>query len=376
MKRITSLTLLVVIIPLFLTASGGCESAGKKGQDEAGQRPSNIIFLIGDGMGLSAVSAGFYFGEEPSQFNRFHHIGLIRTSSSTHKVTDSGASGTAMAAGQKSYNGAIGMDTTASPIPSITEVVSGMGWSTGVISTSSITHATPASFYAHVERRNMEEKIAEQLVASEINFFAGGGTRFFGMRVDGRDLFEEAGSRGIVIDTTGLPESLDFSVDGRYGFLLAGAGMPPKTEGRDDFLPRATGLAIRYLSADTDGFFLMVEGSQIDWAGHANDQAYLVAEMLDFEQAIREAIDFAEKDGKTLVVVCADHETGGATLAAGTGDAEMNDPTGVHYSFATGGHSATLIPVFAFGPGAEEFMGIYENTEIFHKMAGLVERTE
>ena len=357
-------------------AMTGCDPAARGGSAEVEEKPSNIIFLIGDGMGLSAVSAGVYFGEQPSQFYRFRNMGLISTSSASHKVTDSAASGTAMATGQKTYSGAIGVDTTVTPITSILEILSEQGWSTGVVATSSVTHATPASFYAHVERRNMEEQIAEQLVSSEIDFFAGGGIRFFGMRSDGRDLFGEAAERGIRIDTTGLPGSLEYSEDSRYGFLLASAGMPPKHTGRDDFLPRATGLAIQFLSGDPDGFFLMVEGSQIDWAGHDNDQEYLVAEMLDFEQAIGEALDFAEKDGNTLVVVCADHETGGATLAAGTGDPEMNDPAAVHYAFATGGHSATLIPVFAFGPGAEAFMGIYENTEIFHKMKCLAGKGE
>jgi len=374
MKRTVSLALIMGLIPLFSTAMSGCDPASRTGSAEVEEKPANIIFLIGDGMGLSAVSAGFYFGEQPSRFNRFRHIGLIRTSSFTHKVTDSAASGTAMASGKKTYNGAIGVDTTVTPVRNIAEIVAGVGWSTGVISTSSVTHATPASFYAHVERRNMEEKIAEQLVGSEIDFFAGGGTRFFGMRGDGRDLLAEAVEHRIRIDTTGMPGSLEYDENSRYGFLLAATGMPPKHAGRNDFLPRATGLAIQFLSGDPDGFFLMVESSQIDWAGHDNDQEYLVAEMLDFEQAIGEALDFAEKDGNTLVVVCADHETGGATLAAGTGDPEMNDPAAVHYTFATGGHSATLIPVFAFGPGAEEFMGIYENTEIFHRMAHLLEQ--
>jgi len=142
--------------------------------------------------------------------------------------------------------------------------------------------------------------------------------------------------------------------------------------GRGDFLPEATSLAINYLSRDEDGFFLMVEGSQIDWAEHDNDAEGLITEMLDFEKAISVAMDYAEKNGNTLVVVTADHETGGATLAAwhdeetGASDYRIIQPV-----FATGGHSATLVPVFAYGPGAEEFTGIYENTELFHKMARL-----
>ncbi len=157
--------------------------------------------------------------------------------------------------------------------------------------------------------------------------------------------------------------------DQKYGFLLAEGGMPSMTGGRGDFLPRATGLAIEQLSQNEDGFFLMVEGSQIDWEEHGNRAEGTIAEVLDFEDAIAVAMEFAEKDGSTLVVVTADHETGGFSLSAkedpetGSRDYKVIGP-----DFATSSHSATLIPVFAYGPGAEQFMGIYENTEIFHKM--------
>ncbi len=356
---------------LLVAAVTSCASPEKASSET--ESPGNIIFLIGDGMGLSAVSTTIYYGDQFSEFSRFKHIGMINTSSLSHKVTDSAASGTAMAAGKKTYNGAIGVDTAGISIQNITEVVTEMGWNTGVVSTSAVTHATPASFYAHVEQRNMEEAIAAQLLDSEIDFFAGGGIKFFNQRSDGADLFKSAGEKGFIMDTTGLTDPASLSPDHKYGFLLAEGGMEPMLQGRGDFLPEATHLAVEYLSHDEQGFFLMVEGSQIDWAGHSNNTEYLVSEMLDFEKAIAVALDFAEKDGNTLVVVCADHETGGFTLAA-----EHDEVTGnsnyknIGPSFATGGHSATLIPVFAYGPGAEEFMGIYQNTEIFHKMAASV----
>ena len=134
-------------------------------------------------------------------------------------------------------------------------------------------------------------------------------------------------------------------------------------DGRGDFLPRATSLALEHLSKNKNGFFLMVEGSQIDWGGHANDAEYLVSELLDFNKTIGVALAYAKKHKDTLVIVTADHETGGFTLAA--------DGTNYHkikMEFSTGGHSATMIPVFAKGPGAEKFSGIYENTEIYTKM--------
>jgi alkaline phosphatase len=352
--------------------SGLLVSAFAEEKDELIQKPNRIIFLIGDGMGLSAVSTTLYYGDQVSAFRRFQEIGLIITSSATHKVTDSAASGTAMSTGKKTYNGAIGLDVDKKPAKNISEVVSEMGWSTGVVATSTITHATPASFYAHVQQRYMEELIASQLLISPIDFFAGGGTQMFTHRQDSLNLLKIAAQNGFSIDTTALASPGTLNPEGKYGFLLAGGGMPPMPAGRGDFLPQATSLAIDQLSHNAKGFFLMVEGSQIDYAGHANDINYLVSEMLDFEKAIEVALDFAQKDGNTLVVVTADHETGGLALSARHDAATgMDDYAEIGPTFATAAHSATMIPVFAYGPGAGEFKGIYENTELFHKMVRL-----
>ena len=158
------------------------------------------------------------------------------------------------------------------------------------------------------------------------------------------------------------------------GYLLAENHLDPVAKGRGDFLPKATELGIQFLNKDADNsnFFMMIEGSQIDWGGHANDAAFLISELIDFDDAIGKALDFAEKDGNTLVIVTADHETGGFTLAAtpktakdGTTYGDYNEIKGV---FSTKGHSATLVPVFAYGPGAEAFSGVYKNTDIFHKI--------
>jgi alkaline phosphatase len=336
-------------------------------------KPLNIIFLIGDGMGLSSVSTAFYYGEDVPAFTRFENIGLQQTSTAREKVTDSAASGTALATGTKTYNGAIGVDTTLTPHQSIVELTSDMGWSTGVVATSTISHATPASFYAHVPQRMMEDEIAAQLLDSDIDFFAGGGLDKFIARRDSVNLLPIAAEKGFRVDTVKLAAPGTLDAEKKYGFLLARDGMPPRPLGRGDFLPDATRLAIDHLSQNPEGFFLMVEGSQIDWAGHANNTPYLVAEMLDFDKTIEAALDFAEKDGHTLVVVTADHETGGVALAP-----KVNQERGyANYAdidpvYATTQHSATLIPVFAYGPGSEQFRGIYQNTDIFHKMKALV----
>ena len=330
------------------------------------KKPKNIILLIGDGMGLSQVSAGFYFNDETSNFERFTNIGLIKSSSSAELVTDSAAGATAFASGVKSYNGAVGVDSDTNSVPTIIELLSKRNYATGVISTSSVVHATPAAFYAHVFRRSMYEAIAENLAKSEVDFIAGGGSQFFDRREDGKDLFEDFRKNNFEIHTESLPDKVSKK---KQLILLADNAMPKMIEGRGNFLPESTQLGIDYLSANKQGFFLVVEGSQIDWGGHGNEADYLIGEQLDFDKTIGVALDFAKKNGETLVIVTADHETGGFTLAA-----SENDYNTIKPSFSTGGHSATLIPVFAYGPGASSFNGIYENTEIFHKMMSLLQK--
>ena len=334
--------------------------------------PKNVILLISDGTGLSQISSAFYFKESSPNYSRFKTIGMITTSSSRQDVTDSAAGATAFACGIKTYNGAIGVADDSTEVKNLVEVASLKNIKTGVIATSSITHATPASFYAHTLNRGSAEKIALQLVKSEIDFFAGGGLQFFNNRKDGQNLLQTLNEKQFVIDTIALNESANILPNQKAGFLLAKDAMLPTTEGRGDFLSKATELAIRFLSKDNSGFFMMAEGSQIDWAGHDNNAPYLVSELIDFDNAIGKALDYAEKDGNTLVIVTSDHETGGFTLAAKkkkTEDGkEYSDYSEIDMIFSNTGHSATLIPVFAYGPGSGEFAGIYENTNIFEKI--------
>ena len=328
--------------------------------------PKNVIFLIGDGMGLTQVSTAFYYQDGSSNFSRFKYLGLHQNQPTSHRVTDSAAGATSFSAGVKTYNGAIGVNQDTVSVPTILEMLAQVGWKTGVIATSSIVHATPASFYAHTASRNSYEEIARQLVGAPVHFFAGGGYQFFNDRTDQLNYLDSLRQYGFQVETNKLPsEKLD--PNRKYGFLMAPDGMPKMQEGRGDFLPKATQLALDHLSQHKKGFFLMVEGSQIDWGGHANDAEYVIQETLDFDQTVGVALDFAAKDKNTLVVVTADHETGGLSLSAATvfgkGDYSKITP-----SFSTGNHSAALIPVFAYGPGAEEFMGIYQNNDIFGKL--------
>ncbi len=330
------------------------------------QDTPNIILLVGDGMGLSQISAAMYHSEEPLNFERFQAYGFIKTQSAKQKVTDSAAGATAFASGVKSYNGAIGVDADTVSQPTILEYYNQLGYTTGVIATSTITHATPASFYAHVPSRGMYEEIAMHLSNANVDYIAGGGLKHFNTREDGLNLIPKFEEQGYEVNTDTTAKFRRVSPNRKYLNLMAEDAMPRMLDGRGEFLENATNNALTYMNKSKKPFFLMIEGSQIDWGGHGNQLDYVVTELLDFNEVLGVALSYAQKNENTLVVVTADHETGGLALAGGEGYVEID------YKFSTGGHTATLIPVFAFGKGSEKFTGIYENNEIFHKMMEVV----
>jgi len=324
------------------------------------EKVKNIIFLIGDGMGLTQIYAGMTANHGQLYLENMPVVGISKTYSTDAYITDSAAGATAFSTGEKTYNGAIGVDESGKPLKTILEIAEENGKSTGLVSTSSITHATPASFIAHQPKRSMEEDIAADFLKVDIDVFIGGGKQFFTSRGDAKDLTKTLEEKGY---------NIAFSMDevskvneGKLAALTADNANPKFSEGRGDMLPNATAKAIELLSKNKEGFFLMVEGSQIDWGGHANDIQYVVDEMLDFDRSIAKALQFAVKDKNTLVVVTSDHETGGLTINGG--DIKKGEVEG---AFTTGGHTAVTVPVFAFGPKAALFQGIYENTAFFQK---------
>jgi alkaline phosphatase len=339
--------------------------AGWSQSNNTAKKPKNIILLIGDGMGLSQISAGLYANGNYLNLERFPFVGIHKSYSSDNLITDSAAGATAFSIGKKSYNGAIGVDQDTVPVKTILEEAEDKGWATGLVATSTITHATPASFIAHVSSRNMQEAIAAQFLNTDVDFFVGGGQDFFENRKeDDRNISQELREKGYQItDINEIPfEQISFEGIDKFGYFTA-AGSPEKLlEGRD-YLIQAGNQAVEFLNEKSDkGFFLMIEGSQIDWGGHANESEYIITEMIEFDQLIGDILDFAKKDGETLVVVTADHETGGYSInPSSTFDTIVP-------GFTTTYHTATMIPVFAYGPGSEQFGGIYENTAIYHKI--------
>ncbi|MDY0098059.1 MAG: alkaline phosphatase [Bacteroidales bacterium] len=332
----------------------------------AGKKPRNIILFIGDGMGTAQVYSAMSASDTPLFLERFSYAGFSKTFSADNYITDSAAGGTAIACGTKTNNGMIGVTPGLTAVSSITEIAQKNGLATGILSTSAVTHATPASFVAHNPGRGNYEEIAKDFLSGTADVFIGGGEDHFRNRSDGADLTVSLREQGY--DVVYTLDDLKKSRSEKIAALLAKEHMPPASDGRAGMLREMTIQAIRLLSQDKDGFFLMIEGSMIDWACHEKDIDYSISETLDMDEAIGAALEFAEKDKKTLIVVTADHETGGLTLTGGN----MNNKTVRAEFIETGSHTGVMVPVFSYGPGAARFSGINDNTFFFNEFISLL----
>lgn len=333
--------------------------------NENTDQPTKVILMIGDGMGLAQITAALVANTNLN-LERTEETGLVTTFSADNLITDSAAGATAMATGTKTYNGAISVDTTGAPLKTLVEYAEEKGMNTGLIATSSITHATPAAFYSHNKTRKDDEGIAAELPYSGVDIFMGGGRKFFAQRMDSTNLLQELQSNGYLVAKT--MEEVQNAESEKIGYFIDDEQPVSYISGRGNFLPEATSSALDFLNNKNEDFFLMIEGSQIDWGGHANDLKYIITEMMDFDRAIGKVLNYAEKDGNTLVVITADHETGGLSLTGGDLETQY-----VEGEFNTGGHTAVMVPVFAYGPGSEMFSGLQDNTDIFKKIKSLLD---
>ncbi len=356
MKKLSTLSLIALVMMGMLSSCGN-----KKEETPEPPKAMNVIYFIGDGTALPQVYAGMLASREDLVFPKFPYIGVVDTHSASNDITDSAAGGTALASDHKTKNAMVGMNPDTIPVKTLLEVFHEQGKETGIVVTSYITHATPACFYAKVPHRKQYEDIAMQLAeADNINLAIGGGRKHFEQRKDSLNLFErmenELGWK--VYDTLA---GIDVTCK-KYAVIADDGHMPPAAE-RGDFLPRAVKTALKTLDGAENGFFLMVEGSQIDFACHANDSAWMVDELVDFSYAIQVALNYAEEHGNTLVVVTADHETGGLTLPDPQGKY-----TNVIFDYSTRSHTCLPVMVYAYGPGAEQFTGWMQNTAIKGKI--------
>ena len=338
------------------------------------QKPVNLVLFIGDGMGLAHVYASMTESGDEMTFPFFPVTGFSRTHSENSYSTDSAAGSTALATGEKTNNRMIAMRPDSTMLVTLLEHARAEGKSTGIVCTSSLTDATPASFAAHTPLRYNYRAIAQQYANGAADIFIGGGRRYFSPQADSAgnlnmadDVITKLKEKGY--DVVYSLEDFVTSESDRIAGLMSPEDMPRITEGRDPrYLADATRKAIAVLSGNKKGFVLVVEGSEIDDAGHYNDTRMVTREVLDMDRAVAVAYEYARTDGNTLIVVTADHETGGMSITAG--DLEKREVTG---SFSLKGHSGIMVPVFAYGPGAQSFSGVQDNVDLFCHFIRLLE---
>ncbi len=328
--------------------------------------PKNIILLIGDGMGVNQISAHNYENKNHSYFEWFKHIGFQKTHSSDNLVTDSAASGTAMLSGHKTDNTMVGVLPDSTPVQSFFEEGKERGYKAGFAVTSTVVHATPAVLYGHSVLRGNYDALAEDMANCNFDIMIGGGEKYFSTAKEiSKTIRAKLKDKGYFL-TRSRPTKKQLSQKDKIVWFTSDNDPLYALDGRK-YLPEAGVLAANFLKQKSDkGFLLMIEGSQIDWALHANNTQKFLGEMEDFDKTIVRILDFAMRDKETLVIVTGDHECGG--LAVNTGK-KFKD---LKIGYTARRHTATMIPVFAFGPGAETFTGIYDNTEIYHKMRAVL----
>lgn len=342
-----------------------------------GEKPQNIILLIGDGMSFGILSAARIRAVGTTgklHMDRMPIAGFVRTCSADKLITDSAAAATAMACGKKTNNGTIGQTPDGQSWSTILEICRSRGMTGGLVATSTITHATPAAFASHVPSRKGQDTIAVRFLENPIEVLLGGGIEYFSpksaggsKRLDERDLIAEARAKGYAVVHT--REKL-LAAQGPFLLgLFAPDGMT--TQPPEPALAEMAGKAIELLTAGKRNFILMIEGSQIDWAASDNDLNGTIKQTLDFDMAVQKALEFALEDGRTLVVVTADHETGGAAIVKG----ELNGSK-LEVDWAKKGHTGGSVPLYAFGPGADKFSGFLENTDIPKIIAALLGVTD
>ena len=357
------------MLPLVAFGVSGCA--------EKEPEVKNIIIMIGDGMGLAQASLTQIENKyAPTAFDRAQNVALQKTYSANNRVTDSAASGTALATGYKTNNSTLGQTPDGTPVESIIAKAEKVGYASGVVVTCYVNHATPAAFYAHRESRNDNEGIITDFMASDLDVVFGGGTRFFNEHFtkQNKNYVDELKAKGY----TYLAEQSEMASvsEGNVVGLFAETNIPLMRNGRGDYLPKATAKALEILTNNVEkqgkeGFILMVEGSQIDGEGHGNNIEGVLAETRDFAAAMNVAMDYADAHPGTLVVVTGDHETGGLSIPSNKTDFTLPE-SGISYGFSTTGHTGIMLPIYLYGTGADRINGIMENTELSQALQRMI----
>ena len=383
----------VLLVAMAVLASCSVEPASK---------PKNVIYLIGDGMGFGAVSSLLLSMEEETGFEKAPVIGLSETCSANNYVTDSPAGGTALATGTRTCNGFLGVGPDSVQLESLLKKAQKMGKKTGIVVNTTLTEATPGAFYAGVTSRKESYTIAKQFTESGVDVAIGAGLSAFINRPDSIDMTEVLINKGydVYLDWKSVLESeskkfvgiLDMgdvhrrnkksnaTASAAEGQEVCLAARLAATEENADttrfsepteYLHKACTKALSVLEQEAEeGFFLMVESAIIDGYGHNNDSEGMIEEMQEFDKTLQALIAYVDAHPNTLLVVTADHETGGTGVAYKSH--EVNEPAGLHLNFSTKGHTGTVVPIFAYGAGAAEFRGIFQNRELPGIIEGLM----
>ena len=333
-----------------------------------GKKVKNVILMIGDGMSLMHIQAAWTCNRGHLWLENAQYTGLSKTPATNRLITDSGSGGTSLATGYKTRYHAVGVDEDGNKLKSLVDYAKEAGKSAGVAVTCRLWDATPCDFLSHnIDRDNEQELIAE-MANSPVDYVFGGGAKFFTNRKDGRNIFKELEKKGYKVFTSRKDlETISKEKGNSKVYCVPFEVDTPLPDERGDLLARASIAGMNLLNQNKNGFFMMVEGSQLDDYGHFNQLDMLMKETLDFDQTFGSIIKWAAEDGETLVVVTADHETGGMTVLGGDykeGRVEVN--------FSTKNHSGTMVPVYAFGPGSENFSGFMDNTDICWKIKALM----
>lgn len=326
------------------------------------KKVKNVILMIGDGYGLEQMSCAWVLNGGRLNIDNCIYTGLSRTYATDKLITDSCAGGSGLSS-QKTKYGYMACDEDGNPVTSVLQIAQQKGMKTGVTVTCRINDATPADFCCHSTDRDDEEGIAAQYVDSGVDFISGGGLKFWRDRSDGRDLVAEMQAKGYTFVDS--PEDIDSVKEGKFLGLFAPTEMEPALD-RGPILEDTAMKAIELMD-NKKGFFLMIEGSCIDDHLHHQKVGYAAEEMFDFDRTIGKVLKWAEADGHTLVIITADHNTGGLTLI----DGSLEDRN-VKVHFSTKGHNGVVVPVYAYGPHAEDFVGFYENADVAAKIRAIL----
>ena len=364
----------LLFLLISLTLSSNVEAKREKAP-----KINNIIYMIGDGMGLAQVSMVQMEGKyAPTSFDKAQNIALIKTYSLNNRVTDSAAAGTALATGYKTNNSMLGMTPDGTIVESIITKAQKQNYAAGLVVTCYLQHATPAAFYAHVKSRGENDNITDWFYKSGIDVAFGGGMKYFKRHFtnQNKDFNEGIKALGYQLHTD-LKNVKSAPSEGKVLGIYAESDLPlARTGERGEYLAEATAKSLEILTNNVKnnkkkGFVLMVEGSKIDGEGHSRNPQGILAETRDFGNAVKVAMDYADTHPGTLVVVCSDHETGGMAIPSNKTDFTLPE-SGISYAFGTSSHTATMVPVYLYGTGAECINGIMENSDLSWKLQELL----